>query len=103
MEVAVKVMQHSQAAAASVANEVDLMMSFSHPNLVSALHFVTWRRRKDRSRDSPSSNQQQVCVCGHVDASVVLCMQLQVLVVLIVAMCARRTCRHAHKQPHFQS
>lgn len=44
----VQVVQHSQAAAASVANEIDLMMGFHHPNLVSAYHFVTWRRRKSR-------------------------------------------------------
>eukprot|EP00878_Enallax_costatus_P005213 GHUV01005479.1.p1 GENE.GHUV01005479.1~~GHUV01005479.1.p1 ORF type:complete len:661 (+),score=159.36 GHUV01005479.1:2184-4166(+) len=46
LEVAVKVLQHSRAAAASVANEVDLMMSFQHLNIVSALHFVSWRKRK---------------------------------------------------------
>jgi hypothetical protein len=43
-----QVVQHSQAAAATVANEIDLMMGFQHPHLVSAYHFVTWRRRKDR-------------------------------------------------------
>lgn len=46
--VVLQVVQHSQAAAATVANEIDLMMSFQHPHLVSAYHFVTWRRRKDR-------------------------------------------------------
>jgi hypothetical protein len=29
----------------SVANEVDLMMSFAHPHVVCAYHFVTWKRR----------------------------------------------------------
>lgn len=43
---AVKVLQHSRAAATSVANEVDLMMSFQHPNVVSAHHFVGWRKRQ---------------------------------------------------------
>eukprot|EP00882_Tetradesmus_deserticola_P028491 GHRQ01031745.1.p1 GENE.GHRQ01031745.1~~GHRQ01031745.1.p1 ORF type:complete len:297 (+),score=127.30 GHRQ01031745.1:3-893(+) len=45
MDVAVKVLQHSRAAAPSVANEVDLMMSFAHPHVVCAHHFVTWKRR----------------------------------------------------------
>ncbi|WIA13933.1 hypothetical protein OEZ85_002503 [Tetradesmus obliquus] len=40
--VAVKVLQHDSTTAAAVANEVDLVMSFRHPNIVAAYHFVTW-------------------------------------------------------------
>jgi hypothetical protein len=53
-----QVVQHSQAAAASVANEIDLMMGFQHPHLVSAYHFVTWRCRKNTVQQS--SRDQQV-------------------------------------------
>lgn len=52
LDVAVKVLQHSRAAAASVANEVDLMMSFQHPNVVSAHHFVSWRKRQPPKIDN---------------------------------------------------
>lgn len=55
-----QVVQHSQAAAATVANEVDVMMSWPHPNLVSAYHFVTWRRRKHPAIRHHSGDQ--VCV-----------------------------------------
>jgi serine/threonine protein kinase len=41
-DVAVKVLHHNALSAARVANEVDLMMSFKHPNIVQAYHFVTW-------------------------------------------------------------
>lgn len=56
-----QVVQHSQAAAATVANEVDVMMSWPHPNLVSAYHFVTWRRRKHPAIRHHSGDQ----VCAH--------------------------------------
>lgn len=61
LEVAVKVLQHSRAAAASVANEVDLMMSFQHPNIVSALHFVSWRKRKPPKVD-PFETLVSICI-----------------------------------------
>lgn len=57
IDVAVKVVQHSQAAAAAVANEVDVMMAWHHPNLVSAFHFVTWRRRKHPATRHHSGDQ----------------------------------------------
>uniref|UniRef100_A0A383WIW4 Protein kinase domain-containing protein n=1 Tax=Tetradesmus obliquus TaxID=3088 RepID=A0A383WIW4_TETOB len=41
-EVAVKVIDHDSEAHAAVANEVELMLSFNHPNVVRALHCVTW-------------------------------------------------------------
>ena len=41
-DVAVKVMQHSAASAAPVMNEVHLMLSFTHPNVVCGFHFVSW-------------------------------------------------------------
>jgi serine/threonine protein kinase len=41
-EVAIKVMHHDSSTAAAIANEVDLMLSFAHPNVVKAYHFVTW-------------------------------------------------------------
>jgi hypothetical protein len=63
-----QVLQHSRAAAAAVSNEVNLMMSFSHPHVVSAHHFVTWQRKK-RAQD------QEVRPCGCV-CRVCLCMCL---------------------------
>ncbi|KAF8066337.1 Map3k12 [Scenedesmus sp. PABB004] len=53
MDVAVKVLQHSRRAANSVANEVDLMMGFRHPHVVSAHHFVSWRKRGGRTLALP--------------------------------------------------
>ncbi|KAF8066204.1 ycf42 [Scenedesmus sp. PABB004] len=41
--VAVKVLQHDSTAAAAISNEVDLVMSFRHENIIAAYHFVTWR------------------------------------------------------------
>lgn len=41
-DVAIKVVHHDNAAAQQVATEVELMMSFDHPHLVKAHHFVTW-------------------------------------------------------------
>jgi dienelactone hydrolase len=52
-----QVVQHSQAAAVAVANEVDVMMAWHHPNLVSAYHFVTWRRRKHPATRHHSGDQ----------------------------------------------
>eukprot|EP00775_Hariotina_reticulata_P011575 gene11575-11719_t len=60
MEVAVKVLQHSKAATADVANEVDLMMSFHHQNIVSAYHFVTWRRRLDKQQAQPADGAAEL-------------------------------------------
>uniref|UniRef100_A0A383VVN5 Protein kinase domain-containing protein n=1 Tax=Tetradesmus obliquus TaxID=3088 RepID=A0A383VVN5_TETOB len=58
LAVAVKVLQHDSTTAAAVANEVDLVMSFRHPNIVAAYHFVTWAQ-SDSADDSPPLPQQQ--------------------------------------------
>lgn len=42
--VAVKVIQHDRTMADRVRNEVELMLSFSHPHVLRALDFVTWGR-----------------------------------------------------------
>eukprot|EP00879_Flechtneria_rotunda_P003461 GHRR01003690.1.p1 GENE.GHRR01003690.1~~GHRR01003690.1.p1 ORF type:complete len:696 (+),score=190.53 GHRR01003690.1:393-2480(+) len=66
LDTAVKVLQHSQAAAASVANEVDLMMSFQHPNVVSAHHFVTWKKRTPRAKVSANGEVSAMSDSHHV-------------------------------------
>jgi hypothetical protein len=50
MDVAIKVLQHDGGTASAVANEVDLMMSFNHPNVVKAYHFVTWALNVDAAQ-----------------------------------------------------
>lgn len=45
LDVAVKVIQHSQETTALVRNEVELMMSLNHPNIVRAYHCITQRRK----------------------------------------------------------
>ena len=42
MDVAVKIIEHDSATAALVANEVKLIMSFDHANVVKAFHCTTW-------------------------------------------------------------
>ena len=42
MDVAVKIIEHDSATAALVANEVKLIMSFDHANVVRAFHCTTW-------------------------------------------------------------
>ncbi|WIA14609.1 hypothetical protein OEZ85_003117 [Tetradesmus obliquus] len=63
-EVAVKVIDHDSEAHASVANEVELMLSFNHPNVVRALHCLTWTHHKQADvqpacGDSQHSLKQQ--------------------------------------------
>jgi serine/threonine protein kinase len=48
-DVAVKVIQHSSRTAELVLNEVNLMLSFNHPNTVRALHVINWVRRQGES------------------------------------------------------
>eukprot|EP00877_Chromochloris_zofingiensis_P009686 jgi/Chrzof1/4971/Cz15g06230.t1 len=60
MEVAIKVLQHNSGSAVRVANEVDLMMSFKHPNVVQAYHFVSWiHYTQSSSRSSNLANSRQ--------------------------------------------
>ena len=65
-DVAVKVMQHDARTAERVANEVDLMLSFKHPNVIEAYDFVTWTRggasgasNSQQQSQSQSQSQQQ--------------------------------------------
>jgi hypothetical protein len=39
-----QVLQHDSSTAASISNEVDLVMSFRHENIVRAYYFITWTR-----------------------------------------------------------
>ncbi|GBF87403.1 hypothetical protein Rsub_00114 [Raphidocelis subcapitata] len=61
-DVAVKVMVHDAAVAKSVAREIDLVMSFSHPNIVQAFHFVSWR--KHSSGTTAAQQQHQAAADG---------------------------------------
>jgi hypothetical protein len=49
--VAVKVLRHSTRTAELVFNEVDLMLSFNHPNVVRALHVINWRHKRKGTGD----------------------------------------------------
>jgi serine/threonine protein kinase len=44
--VAVKVLHHSIKSAELVLNEVNLMLSFKHPNVVRAYHVINWAHRR---------------------------------------------------------
>ena len=61
-DVAVKVIQHSSKTVDLVLNEVNLMLSFNHPNIVRALHVINWVRRAGengaRSHVVASSQEQ---------------------------------------------
>jgi hypothetical protein len=54
----------------SVANEVDLMMSFAHPHVVCAYHFVTWKRRN--AKEATGCTGLEVTV----SAAAVSCMRM---------------------------
>jgi dTDP-4-dehydrorhamnose 3,5-epimerase-like enzyme len=51
MHVAVKVLQHTGANSHPVLNEVHLMLSFSHPNVVKGYHYICWGRGTDPSKE----------------------------------------------------
>lgn len=53
-DVAVKVLQHDGTTAAAISNEVDLVMSFRHDNIVRAYYFVTWTRSTADGPDTHS-------------------------------------------------
>jgi hypothetical protein len=74
-DVAVKVIEHDSRMSAAVANEVSLMMSCKHPNVVAAYHFVTHTHKQDAvvhtdplmrglsSRSDPPSNADNAGNC----------------------------------------
>jgi serine/threonine protein kinase len=57
--VAVKVLHHSIKSAELVLNEVNLMLSFKHPNVVRAYHVINWahRRRPTEPEPLPSTSE----------------------------------------------
>jgi len=57
-DVAVKVMQHDGHTAARVINEVALVMSFKHPNIVQAFDFITWTHCGHRA-ERRNSNEER--------------------------------------------
>ena len=59
MDVAVKVMEHDSATAALVANEVKLIMSFDHENVVKAYDFMCYVQCANEDTGGPSKEQQQ--------------------------------------------
>ncbi|WIA34082.1 hypothetical protein OEZ86_012459 [Tetradesmus obliquus] len=69
LAVAVKVLQHDSTTAAAVANEVDLVMSFRHLNIVAAYHFVTWAQSDSADDSAPLPQQQQQHYCQPSTAS----------------------------------
>lgn len=60
-EVAVKVLQHNVVHAQRVAQECDLTIGSTHPNVLTSLHYVTWRHFSP-ARSSSSASAGAACV-----------------------------------------
>lgn len=55
-DVAVKVLEHSSLAAQRVVQECELIMGLTHPNVVRAFHYITWRKDHAGSKHSGSGS-----------------------------------------------
>jgi hypothetical protein len=64
MHVAVKVLQHTGASSNPVLNEVHLMLSFSHPNVVKGYHYICWGRGCDKEGVKVSNAAYQSHTAG---------------------------------------
>ncbi|WIA34792.1 hypothetical protein OEZ86_013095 [Tetradesmus obliquus] len=53
-QVAVKVIEHDTSAAAAVTNEIQLLLSFNHPNIVKAHHYATYTQISSTATGSSS-------------------------------------------------